>query len=468
MEYTIPRIMMAAPASGSGKTTVTCALLHLLKKRGWNPCSFKCGPDYIDPMFHRQQLQVPSRNLDLFFVDGEQAKTELVRGAEGHSFAVLEGVMGLYDGIGMTDHASSWHLAVETNTPILLVVTPKGNALTLAAQIKGLLTFRQPSQVAGILLNQCSPSLAHLLTPVLEQETGVPVVGYLPNLPDCAIESRHLGLLLPQEVAGLEEKLEHLAQQMEQTVDVEQILQIACSAQPLEVSLPEQNRKPPCVSIAVAQDEAFSFYYAHNLERLEACGATLIPFSPVHDDKLPEGTDGLYLGGGYPELFAQQLSENTTMRQSIANHINGGLPTFAECGGFLYLQQSLQTPDGTAFPMVGVLDGHGIQTEKLQRFGYVTLELLEDTPYLKQGEQIRGHEFHRWDCTKTGDAAIAYKASGRGSWNCMVAHHQLLAGFPHLYFTESFAERFVAACIQYQRGTEHGITAHSPQHHSGQ
>ena len=229
----LPRLLVAAPASGSGKTTVTCALLRAFQRRGLDPCAFKCGPDYIDPMFHREVLGLPSRNLDLFFSGEDQARALLSSAGRGRGVAVLEGVMGCYDGVGGTERASSWHLARTTGTPILLVVRPQGAALTLAAMVQGLARFRSPGMIGGLLLNGCSRGLAELLTPMLQRETGLPVLGWLPQLPDCAIASRHLGLLTPGEVQGLAEKVDRLASQMEETVDLEGVLALARSAAPL-------------------------------------------------------------------------------------------------------------------------------------------------------------------------------------------------------------------------------------------
>ena len=230
----LPRLLVAAPASGSGKTTVTCALLRAFQRRGLDPCAFKCGPDYIDPMFHREVLGLPSRNLDLFFSGEDQARALLSSAGRGRGVAVLEGVMGCYDGVGGTERASSWHLARATGTPILLVVRPQGAALTLAAMVRGLARFRSPGMIGGLLLNGCSRGLAELPTPMLQRETGLPVLGWLPQLPDCAIASRHLGLLTPGEVQGLADKVDRLASQLEETVDLDGLLELAASAPELE------------------------------------------------------------------------------------------------------------------------------------------------------------------------------------------------------------------------------------------
>ena len=453
MPGTVPRLMLAAPASGSGKTTVTCALLRAVQRRGGSPCAFKCGPDYIDPMFHRAVLGLPSRNLDLFFCGAEGARTRLRTAAQGCGLAVLEGVMGYYDGVGMTDRASSWSLAAATDTPVLLVVRPRGTALTLAAQLRGLRDFRTPSRLAGVLLNQTSEKLAQKLAPALEGETGLPVLGYLPDLPECALPSRHLGLFTPGEIQDLQKKLDRLADRLEETADLDRILALARSAPPLAGDLlPPVREDPEGPLIAVARDGAFCFYYEDNLDELRRAGARLAFFSPVEDRALPEETCGLYLGGGYPELYARTLSENAPMRTAVQGAFARDMPILAECGGFLYLQKTLEDPEGAAWPMAGVLDGTGVKTARLQRFGYVTLTAQENSPYLKQGETVAAHEFHRWDCTQNGGLCRAERPSGGERWACMVGRGNLLAGFPHLYFPSNpgFAARFVAACKLYR------------------
>ena len=453
VKTTVPRLMLAAPASGSGKTTVSCGLLRAAQRRGLAPCAFKCGPDYIDPMFHRAVLGLPSRNLDLFFSGEAEVRSRLAGAAPGRGLAVLEGVMGLYDGIGNTDGASSWRLARATDTPVLLVVRPQGTALTLAALVKGLQTFRAQSQIGGVLLNGCTQRMAGLLAPAIQGETGLPVLGFLPVVPQAELPSRHLGLFTPGEIRDLQGKLDRLADQLEETADLEGIFALARSAPPLEgAPLLPAEEDPEGPVVAVARDEAFCFYYEDNLDELRRAGARLAFFRPTRDQSLPEGTCGLYLGGGYPELHARALSENRAMGEAVRRAVLDGMPTLAECGGFLYLQSTLEDGEGVSWPMAGVLDGAGFKTSRLQRFGYVTLTAQEDSPYLKQGETVAAHEFHRWDCTRNGELCRARRPSGGEGWNCMVEQGNLLAGFPHLYFPSNpqFAVRFAAACRQYQ------------------
>lgn len=443
------QLVATAPQSGSGKTTAVCALLGAMAARGLTPCAFKAGPDYIDPMFHRAVLGVESHNLDLFFSTPETVRSLYARHAAGHGAAVVEGAMGYYDGLGgVSDTASAWHLADTLDLPALLVVRPKGASLTLAATLRGLLAFRTPHHIAGILLNDCTENLYKMLRPMLERETGLPVVGYLPFLPGAAIESRHLGLKTAAEIADLQARLKLLADAAQSSIDWPLLQRLfdrpaPAAAPPVAV--------PPRVRLAVARDAAFCFTYAETLEALQENGAELCFFSPLQDTALPPDIGGLYLPGGYPELYAAELAANAPMRAAIKAAVENGLPTAAECGGFLYLGQTLEDADGTPHPMAGVLPGQGVKTGRLVRFGYATLTAQADSMLFAAGEQFPAHEFHHWDSTQNGTALTAAKANGR-QWACGFANAHLYAGFPHLYWAGTpLAQRFVAAAERYKR-----------------
>ena len=443
------QLVATAPQSGSGKTTAVCALLGAMAARGLTPCAFKAGPDYIDPMFHRAVLGVESHNLDLFFSTPETVRSLYARHAAGHGAAVVEGAMGYYDGLGgVSDTASAWHLADTLNLPALLVVRPKGASLTLAATLRGLLVFRTPHHIAGILLNDCTENLYKMLRPMLERETGLPVVGYLPFLPGAAIESRHLGLKTAAEIADLQARLKLLADAAQSSIDWPLLQRLfdrpaPAAAPPVAV--------PPRVRLAVARDAAFCFTYAETLEALQENGAELCFFSPLQDTALPPDIGGLYLPGGYPELYAAELAANAPMRTALKAAVENGLPTAAECGGFLYLGQTLEDADGTPHPMAGVLPGQGVKTGRLVRFGYATLTAQADSMLFAAGEQFPAHEFHHWDSTQNGTALTAAKANGR-QWACGFANAHLYAGFPHLYWAGTpLAQRFVAAAERYKR-----------------
>ena len=445
------QFLLAAPRSGSGKTTMTCALLMALKRRGCAPCAFKSGPDYIDPMFHRAVLGVESRNLDLFFSAPETVRTLYAKGAAGHGAAVCEGAMGFYDGLGgVSDRASAWHLADTLGLPVLLVVEPKGQSLTLAAELNGLVNFRTPSHIAGILLNNCTARMHVLLAPMLEKETGLPVLGFLPKLPEAVIGSRHLGLYTAAEVENLQQKLALLADAAEEHIDWPRLLAL-CEKEP--PALPVQPETPPArVRIAVAQDEAFCFTYAETLEAFRDAGAEVVFFSPLRDTALPENIGGLYLPGGYPELHARELSENTSLLREIKQKIESGLPTAAECGGFLYLGQSLTDAEGQSWPMAGVLPGEAKDAGRLVRFGYAALSADSDSMLFRAGESFPIHEFHHWDSTANGTALAAKKPVGGAAWRCGSVNEHFYAGFPHLYWAGTpLPQRFAAAAENYRR-----------------
>lgn len=459
MTQQLQRILLAGVSSGSGKTTVACGLLLALKNRGMDLCAFKCGPDYIDPLFHSRVLGIPSRNLDLFLTGDDTVRGLLARAGQGKELAVLEGVMGYYDGVGgSTDRASAYDLARVTETPTLLVVPARGASLSLAAVVKGFLEFRKDSGIHGILLNQCSPMAYPMIQKLLEEETGIPVLGYLPSMEQAALPERHLGLSLPDEVDGLQDKLVALAKQCEKTLDIDRIIKIAGSAPALQAcELPHLVERYEGIRIAVAHDEAFCFTYEDNLDLLREAGVQLAFFSPLHDTELPKGVSGLILPGGYPELAAQRLSENKGMRLAIERAMQSGLPTIAECGGFLYLQQELEDTDGNTFPMVGALPGKAVRGQRLGHFGYLTLTAQEDTLLLQKGQGIRAHEFHYWQAQPAGDAFAAEKPVTAKQWQGGYGTKTLHAGFPHLHFYAdvNVAERFLKACSQYyQNGTE--------------
>ena len=444
MESVIPRVVLAGTNSGCGKTTVSCAILQSLVNRGLKVGAFKCGPDYIDPMFHSRIIGAKSSNLDLHFFSENTLKFLLAKNAADRDVSIMEGVMGFYDGMGLTStRASTYEVAKVTRSPVILVVNAKGASLSILATIQGFLNFYPENHIQGIILNQCTEMTYHVLKKDIEERFSIRSFGYLPKLADCALESRHLGLVTAAEITDLKEKLQILAQQAEKTIDLEEILALAKQALPVtyeQILLPKG--KP--VRIAVARDKAFCFYYEDSLEVLKEMGAELVTFSPLHDNTLPEKIHGLYLGGGYPELYAEKLSANLTMRQSIAAKLKQGTPCIAECGGFMYLTQAIGD-----FSMTGSLEGSCFNTGKLTRFGYVTLKAKQDNLLCRAGEKIAAHEFHHWDCTVSGNCFTATKANGR-NWDCGIATDTLYAGYPHFHFYSNlaFAENFYKACMK--------------------
>ena len=438
IQVNTPRVMFAAMRSGSGKTTVTCGVLAALKKQNIKVQAYKCGPDYIDPMFHRTVLGIDTGNLDTFFADADAIGHILVRDLRDAEMCVMEGVMGYYDGVGgTTTMASSYELSKVTKTPVVLIVDAKGASVTLAAIIRGIMEYKKDSRIAGVILNRVSPMFYSRLKQVIETECGIPVLGYLPEDASFAVPSRHLGLLQPDEMQKQRDWVETVAEAVMKTIDINGILEIATQAEMLQAQKPADVRQdskfPAGYRIGVARDAAFSFYYRENLLMLEDMGAELVYFSPLADAHVPK-VDALIFGGGYPELYAKQLYENQSMRASVRQALESGMPCHAECGGFLYLGKSLADAEGNVYEMVGFLDGAGFRTERLQRFGYVELA-PQDAGVFAVNTVLRGHEFHYWDSTDCGDACLAWKPlSKQKTYPCMVKKKGTFAGFPHLYY----------------------------------
>ena len=447
MEKTIPRVLLAGTGSGCGKTTAACAVLQALVNRGLNAGAFKCGPDYIDPMFHSRIIGAGSGNLDPFFFDRNTLRYLLAKNGAGRDVSVIEGVMGYYDGAGLaTARASSWETACLTDTPVVLTVPAKGAALSVLAVLAGFLEFQEDSRIRGVILSRCTAMAYRGLAEEIRRRFGgrVEPLGFLPELPDC-----RLGLVTAGEVSGLREKMQILARQAEETLDLDGLLRLARSAPPLTCAPVALPRKEP-VRIAVARDRAFCFYYEDNLAALTEMGGELVEFSPLEDGALPEGIHGLYLGGGYPELYGERLSENTGMRRSVRDALDRGLPCIAECGGFMYLTEAIGE-----HPMTGFLPGRCFDNHRLTRFGYVTLRAKKDNLLCRAGEAIRGHEFHHWDAQCPGGDFTAEKSTGK-TWDCAVATDRLYAGFPHFHFyaNPEFAKNFYKACLKEKRHAE--------------
>lgn len=443
MKIQIPRLLVGGTGSGCGKTTVTCAILQVLKNRKKRVAAFKCGPDYIDPMFHSRVIGMRARNLDGFLCGKEQIPALLAENSRDCDIAVIEGVMGFYDGIGgENSENSSADIACLTQTPSVLVAQCKTMSLTLAAVLKGILTFRS-NTIQGVILNGISKEMLPYYKKIVERETNIPVLGCLPSIPEAAIESRHLGLVTADEIDGLSRKVKLLAAEAEECIDMDTLLTIAESAPELSYCEPTIYREFTDITVAVAWDSAFCFTYADSLRMLENLGARLQYFSPIEDEGLPESTDGLLLCGGYPELYAEALSRNTDMRQSICSAVNSGLPTIAECGGFLYLHETLE-----GYPMAGVIPNHASMTKKLGPFGYVTLKAEEDNLLCAKGETMPAHEFHYSESGDTGESFIAQKPYGHKSWPCIHGSETLFAGYPHIHFrgNTAAARRFLTAC----------------------
>lgn len=477
-EMKTPRVMIAAPGSGSGKTMITCGLLALLGRK-CHPAAFKCGPDYIDPMFHRFVLGIPSRNLDTFFTGSDLTRSLMGKACmrTRTDFVVIEGVMGYYDGLGgVSVQGSSYELSVQTKTPAVLVVNGRGMSLSMIALIRGFMDMYPDQMIRGVILNRVSKVVCERLTPLIEKQLGIAVIGYVPETEVIHFPSRHLGLMIPEEIVSLREQIQKFASLLEETLDIQKLKEIAEGAEPLEwdeepvtvygseaaesgqaaeLSQAADAEKlagtQEKLRIGVAMDAAFCFYYEDNLDLLRELGAEIVYFSPLEDEYLPEKLSGLYMGGGYPELHGKQLSENETMKQSIRDAVAQGMPCLAECGAFMYLHEQMEDADGKYWPMVGLVPGSAVRKGHLVRFGYAVLTAEEQTILGPKSMQMPVHEFHYWDTTCEEGCFKAHKPLTERKWQCMYQKKQLLAGFPHFYFNanKEMAVHYMEACRNY-------------------
>lgn len=442
----IPRIMLVGTGSGSGKTTATIALIKALSLMDKKVSSFKCGPDYIDPMFHTEVMGVSSRNIDLY-LQGYDALETILGHSEGSDIAVIEGVMGMYDGLSFKDDSySANHISRLTETPEILVASVAGKGRSLLASLKGYLDFHE-NLLRGVLLNNCSESMFKIFKPLIESELSIPCIGYLPKIKEASIGSRQLGLITAEEIEDLQDKIQVLGETFLKTVDMDAILEIASDAGNLayeEVRINKIAEKP--VKIAIAKDRAFCFAYKDNLDVLEKLGAEIEFFSPMNDKKLPENINGIIIGGGYPENYLDRIMNNESMKESIRNANLAGIPIYAESGGYTYLAETI-TYFGQTYKGVGIVPGNITMSDSLVRFGYKTLTANVDNILCKAGEQTKCHEHHYMTTDNFGSAFEAKKESGL-TYEAIHATKNIVAGFPCIHWLSniSFAENFIKAC----------------------
>lgn len=445
-------MMIAAAGSGSGKTTVTTALLKAFLLEGKNVAAYKCGPDYIDPMFHSEVIKIPSRNIDTFILGENNVKYVVGKNSLSMDISVVEGVMGYYDGTGIGTNGSSYEIARLLGCPVVLVLNCEGMAISVCAVIEGFKNFREESNIKGVILNNISEGMYRYYKNIIETNIQVKVYGYMNRLDDCKLESRHLGLVTAQEIGNLQSIVNTLGENASRTIDIKGLNELAQTAPVIEYEDPVIERKDE-VNIGIAYDKSFCFYYRDSLEVLEKMGANLIYFSPMSDKKLPDNLSGLIFGGGYPELYMDDLSNNKSMLEDIKEKISSGIPTFAECGGYMYLLDSFKE-DGNEYELAGVCEGQSYMTNRLNNFGYVTLTADKDNLMCKKGDKINGHEFHYSTSTNLGDAFTATKPESEKTWKCIVADDTKFMGYPHLHFLGNidFARNFMDTAISYQKG----------------
>jgi len=449
--------LVAGTASGVGKTTVTLAITAALRRRGHTVQPFKGGPDFLDTGHHTRISGRTARNLDTWMLSAEANRDVLRHAAQGANVLLVEGMMGLFDGKdGSTEIGSSAEIAKLLKLPVVLVLDAGKTARSIAAVVLGFELFDPELPLSGVILNRvASDRHFRMLQVAIESACKTPVLGWLPREPAVAIPERHLGLQTAEEGetgGALEEQINTLAGLAEKHLDIARLLSFECGLDlnPRALSVRPQTRDP--IRIGVARDQAFSFYYEDNLDLLKQHGATLVPFSPMHDRCLPPDLDALYLAGGYPELYATQISENLAMLSAIRDFVASGRSVYAECGGMIFLSQQLTTRDGATYPMAGVLPFEIEMTGRLVGFGYVNVELTNDCLLGKAGTTIRGHSFHYSRIANESEVAtnyrVQYSLSGRAE-NEGYRLRNVLASYVHLHFRAepTIARSFVEAAI---------------------
>lgn len=460
----IPAIVIAGTGSGVGKTTITCGIMQALKQKGLKVQPFKVGPDYIDPAFHTYITGYVSRNLDSWMLDESTVRYLFNKNCEGRDFAVIEGVMGMYDGFGgSSSEGSTVHVSEIVDAPVILLINGAGVSRSAAAIVHGYATLEKGAKVAGVIINQVGSEVHYqLIKDSIESITGIRCFGYLPPIEEVRLPERHLGLVPSCENADLQKKLEILAARCSETIDLDGIIKMAGEYLRFRKETKEQSSLLSGITpvkkcrIGLARDKAFNFYYQDSLDLLQELGAELVEFSPLEDSKLPEAIDGLYLGGGFPEVFAVELEQNLSMKESIRSAIEMGLPTYAECGGLMYLTRTISDLEGNSHSMCGVVPADAKMTTRLQRFGYIDLEFSRDNILGSRGTKIRGHEFHHSTVIPDSDVPTSFSIrktrSGQPTrdWSCGFTMYNMVAGYPHLHFWSNpeLAESFVNNCVK--------------------
>ncbi|PKM46825.1 MAG: cobyrinic acid a,c-diamide synthase [Firmicutes bacterium HGW-Firmicutes-8] len=458
----IPRFMIAGTHSGVGKTTITTAVMAALTGAGYNVQPYKVGPDYIDPTYHTMATGNKCRNLDSWILDEETVYRLFTGSAAKTDVAVIEGVMGIFDGSsGTEDHGSSAHIAKLLNCPVVLIVDVKSMARSAAAIVLGFKNFDPDINIAGVILNRIG-SERHLkiVREAIETYCDTPVLGYIKKNAKLELPSRHLGLVPTVEGGSLPDQVSALADEIKSGLDIDMLLKIAVSAE----RMPARDKKCPVLKnirkrarIGLASDEAFSFYYEDGLEMLRRQGADLVPFSPLHDTGLPEGLDGIYIGGGFPEIFIRELADNPGLMNEIRAAGKAGMPIFAECGGLMYLSKAIVDFDGVRIPMVGLVPGDCIMEKTLVGMGYVEAEALADNIIAPAGFKSRGHEFH-YSRIKPEEPEFKYAFRlVRNRYRDTVldgyAKGNILASYVHQHFASDpeMAGRFIGFCLDYSK-----------------
>lgn len=452
----IPRIVIAGTQSGVGKTTISTGIMRALVLRDIDIQPFKVGPDYIDPAFHSFVTGNKSRNLDSWMLDEETLRELFAKNSYNKRISVIEGVMGLYDGFGVQkDMGSTAHVSKILKAPVVLVIDGSGMSSSAAAMVLGYKMYDTEVSIDGVIINNVSGEKHYeLLKKVIEKDTGITCFGYLKKNLNIKLESRHLGLVPSVEVNDLEKKLNELAKMVEDTVDIDGIVNLADKSSSLNVTRKKDVCNKKTINIGVALDKAFNFYYQDNLDFLEELGANLIYFSPLKDKNLPTDLHGLYIGGGFPEVFASELENNKEIRDEIKKASLNGMPIYAECGGLMFLTNSITNLEDKSFDMVGVFNKDARMTKRLQRFGYVYVNINKSCPISEGNDIVKAHEFHRSSLNDNDKETYAYKVDKirdkkiQKSWECGLLKNNTLGAYAHIHFyaNKKLAENFISNC----------------------
>ncbi len=447
----LPRLMIVGTGSGCGKTTITTALLKALTIKGKKPVAFKCGPDYIDPMFHKQALGIDSHNLDGYLMGFDAVRRVLSYYGSKGDVAIIEGVMGMYDGKTFEDDSySANHISLETSTPAILVVNVKGVAHSILATITGFINLHE-NKLKGVILNNCSRMMYPTYKNTIEQSLDIKVLGYMEHVSQAEISSRHLGLKMTHEYTDMDNRLKCLGMNAIESLDIDEILAVASAAENVKIeSAPVLHTSYKGINLAVAYDEAFNFYYSSAIDLLENSGCNITYFSPLKDKYIPADMDGIIFGGGYPELFADKLSSNQSMIHSIRTAHEAAMPIFAECGGFMYLGKEI-TVNENSYKMVDLLPSVFKMENRLDRFGYKEVVAKDVNPLFSTDKAAKCHEFHYSSTNDYGNILLARK--GKRSWDMGFYSNRLFASYGHFHFVgeKQIAQGFLDLCQQYKK-----------------
>ncbi|MBI3329594.1 MAG: cobyrinate a,c-diamide synthase [Nitrospinae bacterium] len=434
----LPRLLIAGTHSGVGKTSVVLGILGALRRRGVRVQGFKVGPDFIDPMYHRAVTGAPSYNLDSWLMGQEGVRRAFARVAPPEGVSIIEGVMGMFDGRSTGPEGSTAEVAAILHAPVLLVIDVGGMSRSAAAVVQGYTRFDPGVHIVGVVLNRAGGARHYqLVKTVIEEQAGVPVWGYLPWDDELMVPERHLGLVPVGEDVAFQAVCSALGNTAHRLLDIDALLATAWAAPSLpDPASLEMSAGHTRVRIGIARDAAFNFYYEANLLWLRQWGAALVEFSPITDPTLPAGVDGLYFGGGFPEVFAKGLSENHTFLDSLRQAHHAKMPIYAECGGLMYLVEEIQGQGGDRYAMAGLLPGACRLTDRLQNFGYKEVLSLRDSLLGPRGLHTRGHEFHYslWEGRPEGVSLYRTRSSHGDEHEEGYCAENLTASYVHLHF----------------------------------